>query len=139
MVTLVYWYVLLFKWKWSANWRNRKQCNSTLHWNVEKVQPNSFETTEIAQTVRLWKHRWIIYRFKRKISSGIFKYFVRSSSYVNDCAFWTNGTSLWSFWICVQHKKFDQNDLMKCCIDLNIALPDASRSDIDPKDLCSEL
>ena len=28
---------------------------------------------------------------------------------------------------------------MKCCMDLNIALIDASGSDIDPKDLCSEL
>ena len=28
---------------------------------------------------------------------------------------------------------------MKCCMDLNIALTDASGSDIDPKDLCSEL
>ena len=35
--------------------------------------------------------------------------------------------------------EFDQNDLMKCCMDLNIALTDASGSDIDPKDLCSEL
>ena len=35
--------------------------------------------------------------------------------------------------------EFDQNDLMKCCMDLNIAFTDASGSDIDPKDLCSEL
>ena len=35
--------------------------------------------------------------------------------------------------------EFDQNDLMKCCMDLNIALTDASGSDIDPKDLCNEL
>ena len=28
---------------------------------------------------------------------------------------------------------------MKCCMDLNISLTDASGSDIDPKDLCSEL
>ena len=35
--------------------------------------------------------------------------------------------------------EFDQNDLMKCCMDLNIALTDASGSYIDPKDLCSEL
>ena len=35
--------------------------------------------------------------------------------------------------------EFDQNDLMKCCMGLNIALTDASGSDIDPKDLCSEL
>ena len=97
---------------------------------------------EYAQTVRLWKHRWITDRSKRKISSGIFKCFVRSSSYVVDCTFWANGSSLWSFWISAQHKKiaeFDQNDLMKCCTDLNIALIDASGSDIDPKDLCSEL
>ena len=35
--------------------------------------------------------------------------------------------------------EFDQNDLMKCCMDLNIDLTDASGSDIDPQDLCREL
>ena len=35
--------------------------------------------------------------------------------------------------------ELDQNDLIKCCMDLNIVLTNASGSDIDPSDLCNEL